>query len=56
MTDTITLDYDSYIRYRNAYRYAIKEGLETITVDGNELYVGYLKYLVEYLKLKFEES
>lgn len=39
---------------RAKYKKAVEEGRDTIHFKGQEFYVGYLKYLLQYLDSQFE--
>lgn len=47
---------DDYLELKRLYKKALEEDKNEFTFKGEILIVGYAKYLLEYLKNKFESS
>ena len=54
MSNTISVDKSTFTRLKNEYQNAVQNSKSTFVFDGNELLTNYAKYLIEYLKTKFE--
>lgn len=57
MSGTITLNAAKLARLRKGYADALAAGKtkhDTVMIDGDELIVGYLKYLIEYAAMRLE--
>lgn len=56
MTDRKMIEWTrpKYKALGRAYNAAVTAGLITFTFDGDEYVTGYAKYLLEYLKEKFQ--
>ena len=54
MTNTVTFNLTTYQRLKKEYQVAYQKNLESFIFEGNEYLTSYAKYLLEYLKLKFE--
>lgn len=52
MTTQVKFTKASLELLREAYEKAVKDGSDTFKFDGNEYFVGYAKYLLEYLKTR----
>jgi len=48
----LVLTVGEYIKFKEAYKEAISKGKQVFIFDGQEVYVDYAKYLIEYLKDK----
>jgi hypothetical protein len=57
MTDgkykTVTFTVEDFERLKVAYKDAVARGMEVFVFEGNDLYTGYAKYLIQYLEGKF---
>ena len=51
---TITFNHPTYQRFKNTYNTAVKDNVEMFVFDGHEFLTAYAKYVMEYLKPKFE--
>jgi hypothetical protein len=54
-TTEMTFTIDTYNRLKKEYNNARQNNLEIFTFDGHELLTDYAKYMIEYLKTKFEK-
>jgi len=43
-------------RLKVAYKAAVKKGEQYFTFDNNQYFVGYVKYLIEYLEGEFNRK
>ena len=46
----------TYNRFKTEYQRAVKENKEQFTFDGHSFLTQYAKYLLQYLKPKFEKQ
>lgn len=56
---TITFDRNSLARLKRIYNKALKDGKtknDVIKFEGNDLLIGYAKYLIEYLESRFKQQ
>jgi hypothetical protein len=51
----MTFTHDTYSRFKSHYLKATKNKKEKFTFDGHEFLTGYAKYLLMFLKPKFEK-
>lgn len=49
MTKQVSFDRPTRDRLREAYDAAVAAGVKTFVFEGNEYFVGYAKYLLEFL-------
>lgn len=54
MTNTVTFNQSTYEQLQKEYDFAVKNNKKTFSFLGNELLTEYAKYMIEYLKTKFE--
>lgn len=54
--EVIEFDRPKYNRLQISYKQAVVDGKDVFLFEGHELVTSYAKYLLEYLKLKFNES
>jgi hypothetical protein len=54
MAGTLSFDKTTYQRLKKEYQNSIKNNIEVFVFDGHEILTAYAKYLLEYLKSKFE--
>lgn len=52
MSDSIEFTAEKLERLREAFEKAIKEEKDIFEFEGNQIYVSYAKYLIQYLKQK----
>lgn len=52
--DFINFDRDKYAQLISAHETAQKEGKDIFIFEGHELLTQYAKYMIEFLKQKFE--
>jgi hypothetical protein len=51
---TISFNHPTYQRFKKVYQSAVKNNIEIFVFDGHEFLTAYAKYVMEYLKPKFE--
>jgi len=54
MAGTLSFDKATYQRLKKEYQKSVDNNIEMFIFDGHELLTAYAKYLIEYLKSKFE--
>ena len=54
MSNTISFNQESFKNFKSEYNSAVENKLEMFVFEGNEFLTSYAKYVVEYLKSKFE--
>jgi hypothetical protein len=54
MAGTLSFDKVTYQRLKKEYQKSVDNNIEMFIFDGHELLTAYAKYLIEYLKSKFE--
>lgn len=54
MAGTLSFDVLTYQRLKKEYQRSVDNKVEIFIFDGHELLTSYAKYLIEYLKSKFE--
>lgn len=55
-SNTISVTKPDYIKLKRAYDAALEEGHTSFVFQERELLVDYAKYLLQYLKPKFEDE
>lgn len=56
MSNTISFNQKSFKNFKSEYNSAVKNGVEIFTFEGHEFLTSYAKYMIEYLKSKFEDN
>jgi len=51
---TISFNHPTYTRFKKVYQSAVRNNIEIFVFDGHEFLTAYAKYIIEYLKPKFE--
>jgi len=54
MSNTISFTTESFKNFKTDYNSAVKNNQEMFVFDGNDFLTSYAKYVIEYLKTKFE--
>lgn len=54
MSNTITFNKVSYEQFKVEYNSAVENKREMFVFEGNDFLTAYAKYMIEYLKNKFE--
>lgn len=54
MAGTLSFDKITYQRLKKEYQLSVDNNVEVFVFDGHELLTNYAKYMIEYLKSKFE--
>ena len=54
MSNTITFNKVSYEQFKVEYNSAVENNKEMFVFKGNDILTAYAKYMIEYLKNKFE--
>jgi hypothetical protein len=54
MSNTISFNKESFKNFKTEYNSAVKNNHEMFVFDGNDFLTSYAKYVIEYLKTKFE--
>ena len=54
MAGTLSFDKVTYQRLKKEYQKSVDNKIEVFIFDGHELLTAYAKYMIEYLKSKFE--
>lgn len=54
MSNTISFNQESFKNFKKEYNSAVKNNQEMFVFDGNDFLTSYAKYVIEYLKTKFE--
>jgi hypothetical protein len=52
----MTINRKSYENLKSTYQESVKNNISIFVFDGHELLTDYAKYLLEYLKPKFETT
>ena len=52
----MTINRKSYENLKSTYQESVKNNISIFVFDGHELLTDYAKYLLEYLKPKFEAT
>jgi hypothetical protein len=55
MTNTVSFNVTTFRKLKKEYENAIQNNITIFTFEGNEYLTSYAKYMVEYLKTKFEK-
>lgn len=53
---TVSFDRAKLVRFKAAYKETCEKKLEEFTFEGDTYFVGYAKYLIEYLEGQFKGS
>jgi hypothetical protein len=54
MSNTISFTPESFKNFKTDYNSAVENNHEMFVFDGNDFLTSYAKYVIEYLKTKFE--
>jgi len=54
MAGTLSFDKVTYQRLKKEYQRSVDNNVKVFVFDGHELLTNYAKYMIEYLKSKFE--
>lgn len=54
MSNTISFDRESYKNFKKEYNSAVENNQEMFVFEDYEYLTSYAKYVIEYLKTKFE--
>ena len=54
MSNTISFTPESFKNFKSDYNSAVENNQEMFVFDGNDFLTSYAKYVIEYLKTKFE--
>lgn len=54
MSNTISFNQESFKNFKKEYNLAVENNQEMFVFDGNDFLTSYAKYVIEYLKTKFE--
>ena len=55
MSNMVSFDEQTYRKLKSEYQKSVKNNVDVFVFEGNELLTNYAKYLIEYLKTKFEK-
>ena len=51
----MTFTFDTYKRFKDQYKMAVEKKLNQFKFDGHDFLTDYAKYVLQYLKPKFEK-
>jgi|APGre2960657373_1045057.scaffolds.fasta_scaffold234715_1 hypothetical protein len=56
MSNTISFNQESFKNFNTEYNFAVENKVEIFTFEGHEFLTSYAKYMLEYLRPKFEKN
>lgn len=54
MSEEVVFGFDNFQKFKKAYEKAVSQGEKVFVFDGREYLTNYAKYLIEFLKQRFE--